>query len=66
MPVYGMNLDPFGLQKYTQPHPRPSRVGHKHHSLGDVLGAVGSSLKDRVVHTAHRLGNKGSKEPAEK
>ena len=61
-----MNLDPFGLQKYTQPHPRAPRNGTKHHSLGDVLGKVGSSLRDRVVHTAHRLGKKGSKEPVEK
>ena len=53
MPVFGMDLDPFGLQKYTQPPPS-NRAGHKHASIGDLLGKVGSSFLTRV----ERLGKK--------
>jgi hypothetical protein len=59
MPVYGMDLDPFGLQKHT--HPPSNRAGHKHASIGDLLGKVGSSLLTRVEGTAQRLGNKPAK-----
>ena len=56
--VFGFNLDPLGL---THHHSRPPRNGTKHHTIGEALGKVGSTLRSNVIHNAQRLGKKGSK-----
>ena len=58
--VFGFNLDPTGAA-HALNRPHPPRNGTKHHSIGDVLGKVGSTLRGNIIHNAQRLGKKGSK-----
>lgn len=50
--VFGFNLDPTGAAHRIN-RPPPPRNGTKHHSIGDVFGALKSSL------IPPRVGKKG-------